>query len=109
TLPSATSAMQAAQELRSALLEHRLDARIGIHVGDVEQRGDDISGAGVVIAARIVDLARAGEILASSLAVGAATGSPLQFESRGEPPLKGIHGSGPLFPLATKDSARPRP
>jgi class 3 adenylate cyclase len=101
TLPSATSSLLAAQELRAALLEHQLETRIGIHIGDVQLRGDDISGAGAVIAARIVDLAESGEILASNIAVGAATGSPLQFESRGEYELKGIPGTWQLFAVAT--------
>src|SRR5262249_60478006 len=50
TLPSASAALRAAQELRSALRDEGLDVRIGVHVGDVDRRGDDISGVNVVIA-----------------------------------------------------------
>jgi class 3 adenylate cyclase len=101
TLPSATSSLLAAQELRAVLVEHRLGARIGIHVGDVQHRGEDITGAAVVIAARIMELAGSGEILASNIAVGAATGSSMQFESRGVHELKGIHGTWQVFALTT--------
>src|SRR5262249_15266791 len=83
-LPSAANAFRAALELRAVLLEEDLEVRVGVHVGDVDRRGTDISGVGVVIAARILNLARPGEILASSTAVQAATGEPHSFESRGE-------------------------
>ncbi len=96
-LPSATSALRAAQELRAALLEQELEVRVGIHVGDIDRRGDDISGVGVVIAARILNLAAPGEILASSAAVSATTGEPIQFEPRGQHHLKGVPGTWPIF------------
>jgi class 3 adenylate cyclase len=97
TLPSATNALRAAHELRDALLEQDLEVRVGIHVGDIDRRGDDISGVGVVIAARILNLAAAGEILVSSAAVSATTGEPIPFEPRGEHHLKGIPGTWPIF------------
>jgi class 3 adenylate cyclase len=97
TLPSATSAIRTAQELREALREQELEVRIGIHVGDIDRRRDDISGVGVVIAARILNLASSGEILASSAAVSATTGEAIQFEARGEHHLKGVPGSWPIF------------
>jgi len=99
-LPSATSAFGAARELRSALRDEDLEVRVGIHVGDVERRGDDIAGVGVVTAARIQSVAQAGEILASSTAVEAANGSAFEFESRGEHVLKGVAGTWHLSVLA---------
>jgi class 3 adenylate cyclase len=96
-LPSATNALRAARELRAALLEQDLEVRVGIHVADIDRRGDDISGVGAVIAARILNLAAPGEILVSTAAVSAATGEPIQFEPRGEHHLKGIPGTWPIF------------
>jgi len=96
-LPSATSALRAAQELREALREQELEVRVGIHVGDIDRRGEDISGVGVVIAARILSLASSGEILVSSAVVSATTGEAIQFEPRGEHHLKGVPGSWPIF------------
>jgi class 3 adenylate cyclase len=96
-LASATNALRAARELRAALLEQDLEVRVGVHVGDIDRRGDDISGVGVVIAARILNLAAPGEILVSSAAVSATTGEPIHFEPRGEHHLKGIPGTWPIF------------
>jgi class 3 adenylate cyclase len=96
-LPSTGNALRAGQELRAALREHQLEVRIGIHVADVDQRGDDVSGVGVAIAARILNLAAAGEMLASGAAAFAAAGGPFKFESRGEHHLKGLPGVWPVF------------
>jgi class 3 adenylate cyclase len=104
TLPSTHNALRAAQELRLALDEEGLSVRVGIHVGDIDRRGNDISGLGVVIAARILNLAAPGEILASSTAVQAATGVPHTFDPRGEHNLKGVTGSWQLFALTTHAS-----
>jgi class 3 adenylate cyclase len=46
--------------------------RIGLHVADATQRGDDFSGVGVHVAARIAALASGGEILASAEALAEA-------------------------------------
>jgi adenylate cyclase len=46
--------------------------RIGLHADDATQRGDDFSGVGVHVAARIAALASGGEILASAEAIAEA-------------------------------------
>jgi transcriptional regulator GlxA family with amidase domain len=68
---SAVAAVNCAVELQEALARRNLGAladrllqvRIGIHLGDVVQRGDDIVGDGVNIAARIEPLADSGGIV----------------------------------------------
>ena len=100
TLPSCTSALRAAEELRAALATHDLVVRIGIHVGDIDMRSDDIGGLAVVAAARINRIARPGEILLSSIAVGTTIGAPFQFEPRGQHELKGVPGTWDLFSLS---------
>lgn len=99
TLPSASSAFSAAHDLRSALRDEHLEVRVGIHVGDLDRRGDDISGVGVVTAARIMSLAGPGDIFASSTAVEAANGGAHRFEPPGEHQLKGVAGTWRLFAL----------
>jgi class 3 adenylate cyclase len=97
TLPSAISAIRAAQELRAALGNEGLGVRIGLHVGDVDRRGDDISGLAVNIAARIMHLAAPGEILVSRTATDLVVGSTIAFVDRGEHELKGVSGTWQLF------------
>jgi class 3 adenylate cyclase len=101
TLPSSSSASRAAEELRAALAKHDLVVRIGIHVGDIDRRGDDIAGLAVVAATRINRVARPGEILLSSIAVGATLGEPFQFEPRGQHQLEGVPGTWDLFSLTS--------
>jgi transcriptional regulator GlxA family with amidase domain len=62
---SAVGAVNCAVGLQEALARHNLDApadrqlqiRIGIHLGDIVHRGDDVVGDGVNIAARVEPLA----------------------------------------------------
>src|SRR5947207_8442218 len=70
---SALEAAQCAIEIQRALAKRDADAsaerqiqvRIGIHIGDVVHRGDDVYGDGVNIASRIEQLAAAGGICVS--------------------------------------------
>jgi class 3 adenylate cyclase len=101
TLPSAISTIHAAQELRAALAEEGLDVRVGIHVGDIDHRGDDISGLAVNIAARIMHLAAPGEILLSRTVTDLTAGSTITFADRGEHQLKGVPGTWQLFAVPT--------
>jgi class 3 adenylate cyclase len=95
--PAASGAIRAARELRAGLTAEGLEMRAGIHVGDVDRRGDDISGVAAAIAARILALAGPSEILASGIATGAASGEEGQFEPRGEHELKGVPGTWSIF------------
>lgn len=97
TLPSVTNAVRAGQELRSALARDGLDVRAGIHVGDIDRRGDDISGIAVNIAARVMAHAGAGELLVSEVVPALVSGSGIEFEDRGEQTLKGVPGTWRLF------------
>ena len=62
----ALSLQQQAAERNSGITgEHRMDWRIGIHLGDVLVEGDDILGDGVNIAARLEAIAEPGGICLS--------------------------------------------
>ena len=67
--------------------------RIGGHVGTSVRRGHDLFGLDVVMAARIADLARGGEILVSD-ALREATGDDegISFSDAREVQLKGLTG-----------------
>jgi class 3 adenylate cyclase len=67
-IESAT-AMLVAVEAARADDEFPVAIRMGLHLGEMLRRGDDLVGATVNIAARIADLAGPGELLASEAAV----------------------------------------
>jgi class 3 adenylate cyclase/pimeloyl-ACP methyl ester carboxylesterase len=92
TFPSAQGALLAARQMRTALLAIGLSVRTGIHVGDIERRGADVTGIGVVIAERIMEHAGGGELLVSETVTHAVAGSSHAFNDRGELSLKGVPG-----------------
>jgi class 3 adenylate cyclase/pimeloyl-ACP methyl ester carboxylesterase len=96
-LPSATAALQVAERVRRELAAEELVARIGIHVGDVDHRGDDISGLAVHIAARVMATAGAGEIFVTDSVVAATGGHGPHFEPQGARELKGVPGTWALY------------
>ena len=72
--------------------------RIGVHWGCPRHRGDDIVGRDVNLAARIVDLAGAGEVLCSEAtadAIGARPG--VEFEPLGPVFVRGIAEPVPIL------------
>jgi class 3 adenylate cyclase/alpha-beta hydrolase superfamily lysophospholipase len=78
-----------------------LDVRIGIHTGEVERRGPDISGIAVHLANRVCSKANAGEVLVTRTVVDLVAGSGINFDDRGEHELKGISTPWHLYALLT--------
>ena len=95
-LPSASAALTVAERARRELAGDQLDVRIGIHVGDVDRRGDDISGLAVNIAARVMSKAGTGEIFVTDSVVAATGGPGPQYEPQGTYELKGVPGGWAL-------------
>jgi class 3 adenylate cyclase len=89
-MTSATSALDTARSIRDRLAERGLRIRAGVHVGDVDVRGEDVSGVAVNIAARIMSQAEADETLVSEAARQVALGSHHRFEEVRTTELKGI-------------------
>jgi class 3 adenylate cyclase len=96
-LPSATGAMDTARSIIDTLASQGLEVRVGIHVGDVDVRGDDVSGLAVHVAARVMGRARAGETLVSEAVRLATVGCGHDFDDLGTVELKGVPGSWSLF------------
>jgi class 3 adenylate cyclase len=78
-----------------------LEARVGLHTGEVEVMGDDVGGIAVHIAARVGALAGPGEVLVSSTVKDLVAGSGITFADRGAHELKGVPDSWRLFAVAT--------
>ena len=74
-----------------------LEARIGLHTGEVELVGHDVGGIAVHIAARLADLAAPSEVLVSSTTKELVAGSGLRFVERGTRRLKGVLDEWRLF------------
>jgi len=94
-LPSATAAIDAATGIRDRLAADHLEVRVGIHVGEIDRRGDDVSGLAVHIAARAMSSADAGQILCTAVVAQlAGSGS---FQRVGERSFKGVEGTWDLY------------
>jgi class 3 adenylate cyclase len=96
---SPTQAVACARAIVDAAAAAQVPVRVGIHTGECEQRGDDIAGLAVHIAARVGALAAPGEVLASRTVRDLVGGSGLRFADRGEYELKGIPDAWQLFAL----------
>ena len=96
--------LRCAQTLRSALSDTGVAIRAGVHTGEVELRGEDVSGIGVHIAARVAALAGSGELLASRTVKDLVAGSGYAFESRGVHRLKGVPDEWELLAVESSSS-----
>jgi class 3 adenylate cyclase len=101
-LPSAGTCLRVAATVRHDLAAEGLHVRIGVHVGDIDRRGDDVSGLAVNIASRAMATAGTGEIVVTAPVVAAVAGQAVAFESLGVHELKGVPGSWELFRVAAK-------
>jgi class 3 adenylate cyclase len=67
-----------------------IQVRGGLHTGEIELQPEDIGGIAVHIAARVAELADAGEVLVSNTVRDLIAGSGLRFHDRGSHALKGL-------------------
>jgi class 3 adenylate cyclase len=66
--PSVSAALAAARDMQRSLDDDALAIRTGIHVGEVDDRGGDVSGMAINIAARVMAEAQPGQILITETA-----------------------------------------
>jgi class 3 adenylate cyclase/pimeloyl-ACP methyl ester carboxylesterase len=78
--------LQLVQDLGASLTP----VRVGVHAGEVEQRGDDIAGLAVHLAQRVCGQAAPGEVWVSRGLPDLVLGAGLAFADRGEHQLKGL-------------------
>jgi class 3 adenylate cyclase len=103
--PSARRAVQCARAIQRAIdseLGDRADApirlRIGLHTGEAIKEEADFYGKNIVLAARIADRARGGEILASSVVKQLTeSAGDLHFENERELELDGLAGTHTVY------------
>jgi pimeloyl-ACP methyl ester carboxylesterase/class 3 adenylate cyclase len=97
-------AVRCAQAISQSMTRMGVDLRAGVHTGEIEPEGNDISGLAVAIGARVGALAAGGEVLVSSTVKDLVVGAGLSFEDRGVHELKGVPGAWHLHALAAPES-----
>jgi len=85
-----TRAAECARAIVDDLPALGIEARAGLHTGEVELMGDDVGGIAVHVAARISALAGDGAVLASRTVRDLAVGSAVEFDAFGRHTLKGV-------------------
>jgi class 3 adenylate cyclase len=95
---SAHSAVRCAMEIQRTFTGGDARVRVGLHSGFVIENPDAFMGRNVVLAARIANHAKGGEVLVSSNTHEyTSTDSSLEFEPRGEVHFKGLLGEHSLY------------
>ena len=92
-----TRAIQCAKAISQELSRLGLTTRAGLHTGECERRGEDLSGLAVHIAARVSGKAPPNRIVVSSTVRDLVVGSGIKFTEQGVYSLKGVPGDWPLF------------
>jgi len=106
--PSATRALHCAVDIQKAFADYNrkhpespIRVRVGLNSGESIEDASDYSGTAVTVAARIVDKARGGQILASEVVRDlAGSVADVEFKEAGRRQLKGIPGRQRLYEVA---------
>ena len=101
TFEGPAQAVRCAREIADELRELGLEIRAGVHVGEIETVGDDVTGVTVNVAARVAAIAGGSEILVSATVKDLTPGSGLVFEDAGEHDLKGVPDRWRLYRVVT--------
>jgi class 3 adenylate cyclase len=101
TFDGPARAVTCACAIRDVARQLGLEVRSGVHTGEIEVCGDDITGVGVHIAARVAAAARPSSVWVSRIVTDLVTGSGLQFVHCGTHDLKGLPGSWDLYAVAS--------
>lgn len=97
TFDGPARAVRSAIAIREGAAQLGIAVRAGVHTGEVELRGEDVSGIAVHLAQRVSACAGASQVFTSTTVKDLVFGSGLEFEAMGTRELKGIPGSWQLF------------
>jgi class 3 adenylate cyclase/streptogramin lyase len=110
TFPQPDRAIRCAAALAEEVRSLGIEIRSGIHTGQTEDQAGKTHGIAVVIGARVMSLADAGDILVTSTTKELVTGSGFGFEDFSAHELKGVPGTWQVFAVTAVDGAeRARP
>lgn len=85
-------AIRCAQAIAEAVSALGIQVRAGLHTGEVERAGDQVTGIAVHVGARVAGMAGGSEVLVSQTVKDLVVGSGLHFDDRGSHELKGVPG-----------------
>jgi class 3 adenylate cyclase len=102
TFDGPARAMRCALAVRSGVRRLGLEIRAGVHTGECEVVAGKMGGIAAIIGARVKDLARPGEVLATSTVRDLVFGSGLIFAERPPQVLKGVPGAWHLFEVTSE-------
>jgi class 3 adenylate cyclase/outer membrane protein assembly factor BamB len=105
-------AIRCAATLTEAVRALGIEIRCGIHTGQTQDQAGKTHGIAVVIGARVMSLAGAGEVLVTSTTKELVTGSDFGFEDLSAHELKGVPGTWQVFAVTSvggQERARPLP
>ena len=97
TFDGPARAIRCACSIRDGVRDIGLQVRAGLHTGECELIDDKITGIAVHIGARVASVAKPGEVLVSRTVKDLVAGSGIDFEDRGEQPLRGVPGEWRLY------------
>lgn len=97
TFPQPDRAIRCAAALAEEVRSLGIEIRSGIHTGQTEDQAGKTHGIAVVIGARVMSLADAGDILVTSTTKELVTGSGFGFEDFSAHELKGVPGTWQVF------------
>jgi class 3 adenylate cyclase len=109
TFDSAERAIRAAVALMAAVRALGIEIRAGVHTGEIERVAGDVRGLAVHIAARIVAVARPGDIVVSTTVRDLLDGTEFEFDDYGSHELKGLPGPRQLFRLSGASGSKTVP
>jgi class 3 adenylate cyclase len=97
TFDGPARAIRCASHVRDSLRMQGLDVRSGLHAGEINRRGEVVSGIAVHIGARVSALAAPGEVIVTRTVRDLVAGSGIAFAERGEHELKGVPDRWALY------------
>ena len=100
TFDGPARAARCASAIRDTVRSLNLEVRCGLHTGECELVGNDITGIAVHTGARVAALAAPGEVLVSQTVRDLVAGSGLVLEECGTYTLKGVPNEWRLFRAA---------
>ena len=90
TFDGPARAVRCAQAIVDSVADLGIEVRAGLHTGEIELDGEDVTGIAVAIGARVGAIAGPSEVLVSQTIKDLTVGSGVVYSDRGEHELKGV-------------------